>query len=56
MSKRCLKREDIHPAADGVRGVGMAQLVGMEMNLRFPPPTAHPLSNRLTTQRSAVPI
>jgi len=56
MSKRYLEREDIHPAADRMCGVGMTQLVGMEMNLRLPSPAAHPLSNRLTTQRTLLPV
>ena len=56
MPKRCLEREDIHPAADRMRGMGMTQLVGMKMNFCFPPPTAHPLSNRLPTKRTVLPV
>ena len=56
MSKGCLEREDIHPAADRMSGVGMTQLVGMEMNLRLSSPAAHPLSNRLPTQRTVLPV
>ena len=56
MSKHCLEREDIHPATDRMSGVGMTQLVGMEMNLRLSSPVAHPLSNRLTTSRIVLPV
>jgi hypothetical protein len=56
MPKRCLESEDIHPAADRMLGVGMTQLVGMEMNLRLPSQAAHPLSNRLPTQRTVLPV
>jgi len=28
MSKRCLQRENVHPTANGMGRVGMAQLVG----------------------------
>jgi len=56
MAKRCLESEDINSPADGVGGVGMAELVGMEMNLRFPSPAAHPFGNRLTTQRTILPV
>jgi len=56
MPKCALKRENVHPTADGMGGMGMAELMGMEMNLGFPSPAAHPFSNRLTTQRAIIPV
>jgi hypothetical protein len=56
MPKRGLEGEDVDSAADGISGVGMPKLVGIEMNLCLAPPMPHPFSNRLTAQRSIVPI
>jgi hypothetical protein len=56
MPKRGLEGEDVDSAADGISGVGMPKLVGIEMNLCLAPPMPHPFSNRLTAQRSILPI
>jgi len=33
MSKRCLQGENVHPTADGMGRVGMAQLVGVQVDV-----------------------
>ena len=55
MPKRCLEREDVHSAADRMGGVGMAELVGVQVDIHRLAPAPHPLSNRLTAQRTVLP-
>ncbi len=56
MSKRCLQRENVHPTADGMGRMGMAQLVRVQVDVHGLAPPPHPLGNRLTTQRTFLSV